>query len=38
VSGKDPGMLWRMPAKKYVSSKLEKYLDPKEAKDALPRK
>ena len=38
VSGKDPGMLWRVPAKRYVSSKLEKYLDANEAKDALPRK
>lgn len=28
VSGKDPGLLWRVPAKKYVSSKLASYLDP----------
>ncbi len=28
VTGKDPGMLWRMPAKKYVSSKLVSYLGP----------
>ena len=38
VSGKDPGMLWRTPAKKYVAGKLEKYLDPQQQKDALPRK
>lgn len=37
VSGKDPGMLWRMPAKSYVQGKLAKYLDPNEALDALPR-
>ena len=29
VSGKDPGMLWRAPAKKYISNKLASYLDPK---------
>lgn len=28
VKGKDPGMLWRGPAKKYVSAKLASYLDP----------
>ncbi len=28
VTGKDPGMLWRMPAKKYVSNKLATYLGP----------
>jgi len=28
VKGKDPGLLWRAPAKKYVSSKLASYLDP----------
>ncbi len=37
VSGKDPGMLWRMPAKSYVQGKLSKYLDPNEPLDALPR-
>ncbi len=28
VKGKDPGMLWRMPAKKYVGAKLASYLGP----------
>ena len=28
VKGADPGMLWRGPAKKYISSKLAAYLDP----------
>jgi hypothetical protein len=37
VKGKDPGMLMRAPAKKYVSSKLERYLDPSEQLEALPR-
>src|SRR5689334_7304909 len=37
VSGKDPGMLWRIPAKSYVQSKLSKYLDPNEPLDTLPR-
>jgi hypothetical protein len=37
VTGKDPGMLWRLPAKSYVQSKLAKYLDPNEALEALPR-
>ena len=37
VTGKDPGLLWRMPAKTYVQSKLSKYLDPNESLDALPR-
>lgn len=37
VSGKDPGMLWRAAAKKYISSKLARYLDPAESLDALPR-
>jgi hypothetical protein len=38
VSGKDPGMLWRIPAKTYVGGKLAKYLDPAEALDALPQR
>jgi hypothetical protein len=37
VSGKDPGMLWRGPAKKYIASKLARYLDPAESLAALPR-
>jgi hypothetical protein len=37
VRGKDPGMLWRMPAKKYVGTKLARYLDPRESAEALPR-
>lgn len=28
VTGKDPGMLWRLPAKKYVGAKLASYLGP----------
>lgn len=28
VSGKDPGLLWRVPAKKYITTKLASYLDP----------
>ncbi len=28
VKGKDPGLLWRAPAKKYVTAKLASYLDP----------
>jgi hypothetical protein len=38
VSGKDPGMLFRAPAKKYVAGKLEKYLDPQQVSAELPRK
>ena len=38
VQGKDPGMLWRMPAKKYISGKLEQYLDGDRPLDALPRR
>jgi hypothetical protein len=37
VTGKDPGMLLRGAAKKYVAGKLEKYLDPREALSTLPR-
>jgi hypothetical protein len=36
--GKDPGMLWRGKAKDYLGHKLGKYLDPKTAADALPRR
>ncbi|MET0344318.1 MAG: polyhydroxyalkanoic acid system family protein [Polyangiales bacterium] len=28
VTGKDPGMLWRGPAKAYIAKKLEQYMDP----------
>lgn len=37
VQGKDPGMLMRGTAKKYVASKLEAYLDPAESLANLPR-
>jgi hypothetical protein len=37
-SGKDPGMLWRGKAKDYLLHKLEKYLNPATALDALPRR
>jgi Putative polyhydroxyalkanoic acid system protein (PHA_gran_rgn) len=37
-TGKDPGMLWRGKAKDYLVRKLEKYMDPKVALDALPRR
>lgn len=36
VSGKDPGMLWRRRASDYLKRKLEAYLDPTVAADALP--
>jgi hypothetical protein len=37
VSGKDPGMLWRGPAKAYISKKLEQYLNPGAPVDSLSR-
>jgi hypothetical protein len=37
VKGKDPGMLWRAPAKKYVSGKLASYFDPARKSADLPR-
>jgi hypothetical protein len=37
VSGKDPGMLLRATAKKYVAGKLERYLDAGESLASLPR-
>ena len=37
VQGKDPGMMLRATAKKYVGGKLEEYLDPKVPLDQLPR-
>jgi hypothetical protein len=36
VAGKDPGMLWRRRASDYLKRKLESYLDPAVAPDALP--
>ena len=38
VTGKDPGMLFRLPAKTYIGGKLAKYLDAGENPDALPRR
>jgi Putative polyhydroxyalkanoic acid system protein (PHA_gran_rgn) len=38
VTGKDPGLLWRVPAKKYVSNKLEHYLSAAQAVGNLPRR
>jgi hypothetical protein len=38
VKGKDPGMLWRSPAKKYVAGKLEAYLNPAASAADLPRR
>jgi hypothetical protein len=37
VQGKDPGMLMRGAAKKYVAGKLQAYLNPIEPLDSLPR-
>lgn len=37
VQGKDPGMMLRATAKKYVGGKLEEYLDPAVPLDQLPR-
>ena len=37
VHGKDPGMLWRGPAKAYITKKIEQYLDPSVTPDTLPR-
>lgn len=37
VTGKDPGMLWRGPAKAYITKKLEQYLDPGAPVDSLYR-
>jgi hypothetical protein len=37
-SGKDPGMLWRGQAKTYLLGKLDRYLNPSTAVDALPRR
>ena len=37
VTGPDPGMLWRSPAKTYIAKKLNQYMDPKAGIDGLPR-
>jgi hypothetical protein len=37
LRGKDPGMLWRKKAKKYLERKLSEYLDPAIPIDDLPR-
>jgi hypothetical protein len=37
VQGKDPGMMLRSTAKRYVGGKLESYLDPRVPLDQLPR-
>lgn len=37
VTGKDPGMLWRGPAKAYVTRKIEQYMDPSVGLDSLLR-
>lgn len=36
-SGKDPGLLWRKRAMKYLQDKLAQYLDPNTPVEALPR-
>ncbi len=38
VQGKDPGFLWRTPAKKYIEGKLVQYLDADKSLDLLPRR
>jgi hypothetical protein len=35
--GEDPGMLWRKRAVKYLTGKLDRYLDPKTPVGELPR-
>ncbi|HEY6882018.1 MAG TPA: polyhydroxyalkanoic acid system family protein [Polyangiales bacterium] len=37
VIGKDPGMLWRGPAKTYIAKKLNQYMDPGASLESLPR-
>jgi hypothetical protein len=37
VQGKDPGFMWRVPAKKYIEGKLVQYLDSAKSLDILPR-
>ncbi len=36
-NGKDPGMLWRKRAVKYLKGKMAKYMDPKTPLEQLPR-
>ena len=36
--GRDPGFLWRRKATDYLKGKLEKYLDPENPVDSLPRR
>lgn len=36
VTGPDPGMLWRSPAKAYIAKKLGQYMDPAAALGSLP--
>ncbi|MBT8492711.1 MAG: polyhydroxyalkanoic acid system family protein [Deltaproteobacteria bacterium] len=36
-NGKDPGMLWRKKAVKYLTGKLDVYLDPNKPVASLPR-
>lgn len=38
VEGKDPGFLWRTPAKKYIENKLVQYMDASRSLDVLPRR
>jgi hypothetical protein len=38
VKGKDPGFMWRLPAKKYIESKLEQYFDRSKVLEELPRR
>jgi hypothetical protein len=38
VQGKDPGLVWRLPAKKYIQGKLVQYLDQAKQVTALPRR
>jgi hypothetical protein len=37
IEGKDPGFLWRAPAKKYIATKLEQYLNAAKPVAKLPR-
>lgn len=36
VTGPDPGMLWRSPAKAYIAKKLGQYMDPSAPVASLP--
>ena len=38
VKGKDPGLMWRLPAKKYIEGKLVQYMDSAKSVDRLPRR